>query len=579
MPSTRSSNPKPKSSKSLATRPSPAKTPTADPVPTNQDENSSVPSIHSPKILQAFTDHNSPENPLGIFDKASSTGEKSGADEEGAESVSDFFDYPASSTMGIKSPYLGNRRRLQISPETGTSSPYFGDDGRSRRGSESTDGSIIYLEIYGRRKGSEVSRQGDWNHGAPIQDSPTMGRNFTASMKSPIMDFHGRQFSSSTGDEKSPRSLASPTFPRFPKSPSLTVDSIETTSTSDRAERVLHVPFLPKILRVLGSPAASEASPIRDEPEAVKEARNISVFEDESSDDEDEDDKETMEIHEARLGVIGRPVLVHHGSSTVVGLKEMLRSGPAPSVIHPPPSLGSRGNPAPSTTKVARLLGYGVGLRTDPISSVAHTAPSPRLRTLGPSIAKAAQILGHEVQDRDETAASHEYQVPIAGGVAAPIEAKETGNGKDSPNSGGEITVAQAEDEVSRNWRNPASNLSDGLRSNPVATTARVRRSATMPLGKRQNGAVSQGCAPPPLSAPLIIPPSSPSQLNEAINTDRDHYLRVVEEKLHSTMEELSRLEVELDSLKETTKVPRRSRSTRLIDCVLHKNRGPSVRK
>lgn len=588
MHSTRSSNTKPTSSKFITTSTSPAKSPTADLVPSSHDEcidkkTNSVPSIHSSQILQTvIDDKNSRENPLDSFDKASSVGEKFIADEEAAESISDFSDYPAGSTTGIKSPYLGSRSgHLRTPSTTETFSAEFGGDGRSRNGSESTDVSIMFSEISGRREGIEVSRPRDWNQGTPIQDSPTVGRHCTASKKSPIIDSHGRQLSISAGDKESPRS---PNFPMSSSSPNPTVSSTATASTSTRAERALRIPFLPRFLKVLGSPTGSEASGKYDEPEAVKEDRNISVFEDESSDDDDEDVEEIMEIHEARLGVVGRPVLVHQSSSTVVGLKEMLRSGPVSSVIHPPP-LGSRNNPMPSTTRVARLLGHEVVIRTDPVSSVAQIPPPPRLRGgPGPSTAKAVQILGHEVQARDGIAESREHLRLIAGSAAAPIEAKENCDVKGSTTSEREITAAWANDGGLGSWRNPVSNIADGLRSNPVPATAKVRRSATVPSRRSRAAAIPQAPAPPLTSNPLTLPRPSPShsQLDKTVITDQDDYIQAVEEKLHTTMEELGRLKVELSSLKETIdgpEVPRRSKSSRFINCVFQRSTGSGRRK
>lgn len=379
------------------------------------------------------------------------------------------------------------------------------------------------------------------------------------------MDSQGSQFSISTGDEKSLRSPGSPHFQRFPNSPNPTVSSIATTGTTARAERGLHIPFLPKFLKVLGSPRESEASPKYYEPEAVKKEGNKSVFEYESS---DEDVEEMIKIHEARLGIVGRPVLVHQGSSTVVGLKDMLRSGPVPSIIHHPPTQ----HPGPSTAKVARLLGHEVTMRPDPIPSVAQPLSLPRQHsTLGPSTAKAAQILGHEVQVRDGMTESREHQALIVGSAAAPVEAKENAYRKGSPNSDREITVAWANDDGLGSWRNPVSNLADGLRSNPVPATAKVHRSATVPSRRKHEAAIPQARPPPLASAPLTMPPppsSSQSQLDNPAITDQDHYIQLVEQKLQTTMEELARVKVELGSLKETmdgAKGPQRSKSGRFL--------------
>lgn len=577
MPSARSSNSKSKGSRPFTTSTSASTPPTAHPTSLGYDESitkepNSEPSIQSPKTLQTIIDHNnSRENPLDFLDKASSVAEQSGADEEAAESVSDFSDYPASSTRGIKSPYFGRRGgRLQTPPTTESLSAEFGDDEISREGSESTDGSITFSQIY--RRGGEASRQGDWNQGVPIEDSPTIGRHLTASMrglKSSTIDPQGRQFSISTGDEKSPGSPESPHFQRFPNSPNPTVSSIATTSTTARAERGLHIPFLPQFLKVLGSPRESEASPKYYEPEAVKEEGNKSVFEDESS---DEDVEEIIKIHEARLGIVGRPVLVHQGSSTVVGLKDMLHSGPVPSIIHHPPSQHA----GPSTAKVARVLGHEVTMRPGPISSVAQPLSIPRQRsTPGPSTAKSAQILGHEVQVRDGITEPREHQALIVEITAAPVEAKENAYGKGSPNSDREITVAWDNDDGLGSWRNPVSNLADGLRSNPVLATAKVHRSATVPSRRKHEAAIPQARLPPLASTPSTMPPPPPpppsqSQLDKPVITDQDqdHYIQVVEERLQMTMEELARLKVELGSLKETmdgAKSPQRSKSGRFF--------------
>lgn len=585
MPSTRSSHVKPKTSRPPTISISPAKSPTTDPAPSNHDENIAkeskfLPSSQSPKTLQKIGQNNSRENPFNYPDKASFVG---GADDEAAESVSDFTDYPAGSTTGIKSPYFGSRSGYQTPPTTETFSAEFGGNGESRKGSESTDGSIIFSKIYGR-KSSEVSRQGDWNQGIPIQDSPTLGSDFTASMralKSPTTDSHGRQLSVSTGDGKSSRSLGSPNFPRSLNSPNPTVNSMATTSTSARAEEGLKVPFLPRILRVLGG---TGASPKCDESEAVNEANHKSVFEDDSSDDDDEDIEGVMEIQELEQVPRGRPLLVHQGSSTIVCLKEMLRSGPVPSVIHPPPSLDSRSTPGPPTTKAARLLGHEVAICTGLSSSAPHTSPPPRLRSNpGPSTAKAAQILGPEVQVQDVLAGSREYPAPIARIAAAPIEVEKYGNRKGSPSSEKKSTVAWANDDGLGSWRAPVLNLADGLRSNPVPATAKVRRAATVPSWRKQEAAVPQARAPPLASPTIIIPPPpSHSQLDKAAITDQDHYIQVVEQRLHTTMEELGRLKIELGSLKERIdgpKVPRQSRSSRFLNSVFRRSTAPSGRK
>lgn len=572
MPSTRSSNTKPKSFRPFTTSKFLAKAPTGDPAPLSHGQSiakeiDTTPSIQSPKNFQTVIDHNKSRlNSLDLFDKASSVSEKSSADEEAAESVSDFFDYPDGSTTGIKSPYSGSRsERLQATPTTEKFSPDFGHDGRSRRGSESIDGSIVFSELYGRRKSSEVSRQADWNPGEPIQDSPTVGRHLTASMR--------RLKSSTIEDEKTLMSPASPNFSMSHNSPNPTINSIVTTSTSARAENGLFVPFLPRFLRVLGSPRESEASP---EPEAVKEAPNKSVFEDESSDDDDEDAEEITEIHEARLGVVGRPVLVHQGSSTLVGLKDMLRSGPVPSIIHPPPSLASHSAPGPSTTKVARLLGHEVIIRADPISSVAQSPPSSRLRSSpGPSTAKAAQILGHEVQVRNRFTGSPEHQGPITVNTETPNEAKEKSNDTGSLNSEGQIAAAWTNDDGLGSWRNPVSSLADGLRSNPVLAIAKMHRSASVPSRRKQQPAVPGARTPPLAPAPFNISP--PLKLVEAVTTDQDHYIQVVEERLQTTMEELGRLKLELGSLKRTIggpKSPRRSKSSRIFNGLFRRT-GP----
>lgn len=569
MSSTRSSTTKPQNSRPLTISITSAECPTADPDLLSHDERitkgiNSVPAVQSPKTLQTvFGYDDSRAKPLDLFDRNFSVSEESDPDEEEAESVSDFSDYPAGLT-GVKSPDFGCRSgHIRTPLTTETFSADFSDDGRSRKGSESTDDSFTFSNIYGRRKASEASRQEDWNQGAPIEDSPTMGRNFTASMKglkSPTIDSQGRQFSISTRDEKSPTTPGLPNFPRVSNSPNPTVNSIATMSTSARAEKRLHVPFLPKILKVLGSPARTGLSPKCDEPDAVNKAHTKSAFEVESSDDDDEDIEEDMEIHQARLGVVGRPVLVHHGSSTVVGLKDMLRSGPVPSVIHSSTSLGSRRTPEPSTTKVARLLSHEVIICTDPISSVAQTSLPPRSRnTPGPSTAKVAQILGHEIPIRNEVAGSRKNQATVAGSTTAPIEVKEKSNRKGSPTPGREITVTWADDDGLGSWRNPVSNLADGLRSNPVLATAKMRRSATVPSRRKQEGADPQARATPLASAPLPIPPPH-SQLDKAVNTDQDHYVKVMEERLYRAIEELVRLKLELSSLKETINGPKSPR-------------------
>ncbi|MCJ1426990.1 hypothetical protein MMC29_004893 [Sticta canariensis] len=570
MSSTRSSSTKPQISRPLTTSIALAECSTADLDPLSHDERmtkgiNSVPSVQSPKTLQTVFDYNdSRAKPLDLFDRTFSVGEESDLDEEATESVSDFSDYPAG-LAGVKPPEFGCRSgRKQTPLTTETFSAGFGDDGRSRKGSESTDDSFTFSDIYGRRKGSEVSRQGDWNQGPPLEDSPTMGRNFTASMKglkSPTMDSQGRHFSISTGDEKSPTSPGLPTFQRTSNSPNPTVNSIATTSTSPRAERGRQLPFLPKILKGLGSPAGTELSPKCDEPEAVNKAHTKSAFEDESSDDDDEDIEEGIEIHQARLGVVGRPVLVHHPSSTVVDLKEMLRSGPCSSAIHSS-SLGPRSNPEPSTTKVARLLGHEVIIHTDPISSVAQTSlPPSSSNTRGPSTAKVDQILGREVPIRNGVAGSRKNQATVAGSTTAPIAVKEKNNRKSSPTPEREITVAWADEDGLGSWRNPVSNLADGLRLNPVLATAKMRRSATVPSRRKQEGADPQAHATPLASAPSTIPPPPPhSQLNKAVNTDQDHYVQVMEERLYRAIEELVRLRLELSSLKETINGPKNPR-------------------
>ncbi|MCJ1470134.1 hypothetical protein MMC07_008779 [Pseudocyphellaria aurata] len=573
MPSTRSSNTRLKKSKPLTVSTSSAKSFTADPISLSHEIIPQVihpvPSIQSPKVLHTVSDHDdSRETPLDFFGRASPVGEKSDADDG---SISDFSDYPAGSTTGIKSPYLGGRsEHLQTTPTTKTFSSEFGDRGNSREGSESIDGNSIHLEIYGRRKGGEMSRQSEGNQGEPIQDSPTLGRHFS---KSPTMDSHRKEFSIPKGVGKSPTPAESPK-PLNP-SPNLTVNSIATTSTSARAERDLHVPFLPKYLKVLGSPTGMETSKNCEKPDS-NETRVKSFFSDFSSDDDDGTVEETIDMENARLGVVGRPVLVQHGSTTVVGLRDMLRSGPVPSVIHP---LSSVDTPVPSTTKVARLLGHDVTIQTDPISLAARTPPSLHLRSSpGPSTAKAAQILGHEVQF-DRTAGLREHQESIRRNAVPSIEVKENGNGKGSSHSKGDTTASFAYDRELERWHNPALNFADGLRSNPVST-AKVGRSATVPSRREQAAAASYDRAPPYASAPSAMRPPSRSQLDKAINTDNDDYIQVVEGKLHATIEELARVKMELGSLKKMIEEwdalrLQSSRPNRLFSSLRRKRTGP----
>lgn len=356
-----------------------------------------------------------------FIEQDSSVHSPRGVDEEAIESASDFSDYPAGSTVGIKSPTRSTRSHLSWPPVSVTSPKFLDTGARWKRDSQSSDESVVLAKQYGR-KTSEVSRQGEGSQGSPLKDFPVLGRYFTAStgrVKSPAADTQGRNlYISARGGEP-------------PTSPNPTVNSIATQSTTTRAEQNVIVSFLPRFLGVVGSPGLEGDPKSLVEPQMHQDEPLKSAFDDTSS--EDGNIGENAQIYQATQGISQRPVLVQQNSNAIIGLNEMLRtSGPS----------------MPPTSSPVR------------------------------STSKAAQLLGHKVKILDGV-----IMAPGSADVPVPLVAPEgTRNGEGSLSTPNEKSVAWAQSPDA--WGNPTLSLGDGLRSNSVhrsATLPSRRRNIPMP--------------------------------------------------------------------------------------------------
>lgn len=110
------------------------------------------------------------------------------------------------------------------------------------------------------------------------------------------------------------------------------------------------LPFIPRLFRSTGLPKEAPPHSEGREVEPAPEEEPRSFFDDASS--EEGADGEGAQIENAQQAIVGTPVMVKHGSSTRVGLKDMLRSSPP-----------AEDNPGPSRAKAMRTLGEDVDLR------------------------------------------------------------------------------------------------------------------------------------------------------------------------------------------------------------------------
>ena len=354
---------------------------------------------------------------LDLFDDTSS-GEDIAATPATIGPESGFTDYPRGSTVGIKSPKIGKDGRQEQSPLTaGSGSVSLFEDNADPEGSTGEiklrRGSGIWENDRGGFSPEKSAGKGSIRvqrteraveEGEPTADVPTLGKNVPGV---------GAEMESPKGSLP-----ISPNITTSPPSPDPTIGTTATSSTTERAERDLAVPFLPKLLRVKGR------SVVNGSRSRVPEGRANeleSVSENEHSGEEMGVD--VAKIQDGSQRRPRRPRVMQQASSTVVGLKEMLRgSGP----------VGTENNPGPSKRKLAEVLGNEVKF-------------SKELN------AKRAGVIGFP--------------------AARDVDGQPTGVGK-------------AEDKNQEPYglgirKGPAGNFADGSRSNPV------QRAATLPLRRK----------------------------------------------------------------------------------------------
>lgn len=303
---------------------------------------------------------------------------------------SEVSDDAAISTRAIKSP----RHISGTYPHSSTNArtAEFKRGRRGRTGSISTDESVVVVGQY-KREGISTDRF------TKASEVISIAR---------YSSWAGTKLSISTKESKTPTS------------PNPTINTIATSSTTARAERSLYVPFLPKLLRVKGNSGEEQ---LRDSMDGTKETTTQDIkpkLEDYSSDMDFEDE---ATVQEAQQGRLRRPNLLQHTSSTVVELKEMLRTtGPA----------STENSPGPSGRKLRKLLGEDL-------------KSSNRLNS------KRATVVGNPIsQDTDSLTISQ--------------KAKDADPGPSEPTT----------------WQSSVPLQMDGLRSHPI------QRSATMPAPKRK---------------------------------------------------------------------------------------------
>lgn len=205
----------------------------------------------------------------------------------------------------------------------------------------------------------------------------------------------------------------------IPNSPNPTINTVATSSTTARAERGLYVPFLPKFLRVRGTSTEIQAREGMDESQERMDEVKPGFESDVNSGNEGI-------VQEAQEGRLRRPRLVQHASSTLVGLKDMLRTaGPA----------DTENNPGSSSRKLKKMLGEDLKFSKGLTSS------------------KRAGIIG----------------IPIAKNTNQPITSQKSNKTVPKPNG---LAI----------WQSPVPVYVDGLRAHPI------RRSSTVPIAKRKVG-------------------------------------------------------------------------------------------
>lgn len=141
------------------------------------------------------------------------------------------------------------------------------------------------------------------------------------------------------------------------KSPASNRDAPFEDSNAPREVGGFRLPFLygmPNFLRPSGY-ARSSLTPSQEKE--VKDAAKPpgSFFHDGSSDGDP--NEEDSQIGDAQQAIVGKPVMVKHGSRTKVGLKEMLHTAPS-----------AQDNPGPSRGKAIIMLGESVELGRKPVS-------------------------------------------------------------------------------------------------------------------------------------------------------------------------------------------------------------------
>ena len=306
--------------------------------------------------------------------------------EEAIDSASDFSDYPAGSTVAIKSPTRDNVNKghfgspLQASPSSAYSSEAHHTyrkesalEEKPRRASNSTNGSVVVAEAYGTKPSHKPylqrSPENFLANSVSGLDSPTLGSKIT-----PLPRFGAtkEKNSRSTGDVELPNGSSS--------------------NDKDVQRKALLPDY--KLEKVL------EKNPrLTGESVELRRLDSLpSVFEDTS-------DEETYEggrvVRNNRRTKFRRPALIKTGSSTIVGLKEMLRlTGP----------VGSENNEGPSKAKLAKVLGddvtmlKGIDAKRAGIVGLPATQSADRPIFSGKSIKSDSSHVGPEVWQNPQIA-------------------------------------------------------------------------------------------------------------------------------------------------------------------------------
>ncbi|KAL8671703.1 MAG: hypothetical protein Q9168_003803 [Polycauliona sp. 1 TL-2023] len=355
---------------------------------------SNVPSRRKASLATSTSSSNNATRTLDRFDVPSSADEADPDEEIAAHTLVDFMDYPNDSHTAIKSPPPRHHFRsgsISLPAPSGAASFVTTSSAqqdastramKSPRGSASTGRSFVTPSAgvfpNSRKQSVASGASGSIADGFPASeavptpdedDSPTLGRfplPPTTHVKkgkardSMLLNRYSHTTDGSIGSTRAHKE-------RQP--------SIGTQDTSERAESSLHLPFLPKFLKLAGSPRQSvaEFAPQRDSMEITevdeipqKQEPVKSVFEEESSDEEDADEiyDEHAFIGGAKLANSRRATLIERGNASgkrVVSMQDMLKEGGVEAVVdhlqRDGTSVLADSNPGPSSLKAKRLLG------------------------------------------------------------------------------------------------------------------------------------------------------------------------------------------------------------------------------